>query len=199
MKKINPFDKGYFYSEDLKNMGFKHVGTNVKIAKNCTIIGLENINIKNNVRIDGGVTISCKHGNLNIGNYIHIGGNCHLACAGGITLDNFSGLSQGVRVYSSTDDYSGKSLTNPTIPSTYLKTITKPVNIGKHVIIGSGSVILPGVVIGMGSSVGALSLVTKPLNNWGVYFGIPVKKLKNRSKVLLEKEKEFLKSLIDKI
>ncbi|MDA9559164.1 acyltransferase [Alphaproteobacteria bacterium] len=199
MKKINPFDQGYFCSEDLKNMGFKNVGTNVKIAKNCTIIGLQNINIKNNVRIDGGVTISCEHGNLNIGNYIHIGGNCHLACAGGITLDNFSGLSQGVRVYSSTDDYSGKSLTNPTIPSTYLKTITKPVNIGKHVIIGSGSVVLPGVVIGMGSSVGALSLVTKPLNNWGVYFGIPVKKLKNRNKSLLEKEKKFMKSLIDKI
>ena len=65
--------------------------------------------------------------------------------------------------------------------------------------IGSGSVIFPGVIIGMGSSVGALSLVTKPLNKWGVYFGIPVKKLKSRNKILLEKEKNFIKSLIDKI
>ncbi len=195
MKKVNPFDQGYFYSEELKVMGFKHIGTNVKIAKNCTIIGLENINIKNNVRIDAGVTIACNHGNLNIGNFVHIASNCHLSCTGGIILNSFTGLSQGVRVYSSTDDYSGKSLTNPTIPSAYLNTIVKPVNIGKHVIIGSGSVILPGVSIGMGSSVGALSLVTKSLNEWGVYFGRPVKKLKNRNKNLLEEEKKLMKSI----
>ena len=199
MKKVNPFDQGYFHSEELKVMGFKYIGNNVKIAKNCNIIGLENIDIKNNVRIDGGVTIACAHGNLNIGDFIHIASNCHLSCSGGITLNSFSGLSQGVRIYSSTDDYSGKSLTNPTIPSNYLKTITKPVNIGKHVIIGSGSVILPGVSIGIGSSVGALSLVTKSLNEWGIYFGMPVKKLKNRNKSLLEEEKKLMKSLINQV
>jgi galactoside O-acetyltransferase len=127
-----------------------------------------------------------------LGNYIHIGGGCYLGCAGGITLSDFAGLSQGVRIYSSTDNYTGDSLTNPTVPHKYLKTKIAPVVLGRHVIIGSGTVILPGVTIGEGSSVGALSLVSKSLDGWGVYFGAPAKRLKARSKDLLEMEKELI-------
>ena len=106
-----------------------------------------------------------------------------------MVLEDFSGLSQGVRIYSGSDDYSGASLTNPTVPSEFLNGKKKLVKIGKHVIIGSGSVVLPGVSIGEGSSVGALSLVTKSLDAWGVYFGTPVKKLRDRKRDLLEQEK----------
>ena len=91
-------------------------------------------------------------------------------------LSVFSGLSQSVRIYSSSDDYSGKSLTNPTVPKKYLNVKIKPVVIGRHVVIGSGSVVLPGANIGNGSSVGALSLVTKSLEEWGIYLGTPAKK-----------------------
>ena len=64
--------------------------------------------------------------------------------------------------------------------------------VGRHVIIGSGSVVLPGVTIGEGSSVGALSLITKSLEEWGVYFGSPAKKIKSRRKDLLEQEQTLL-------
>ena len=64
--------------------------------------------------------------------------------------------------------------------------------LGRHVIVGSGSVVLPGVVIGDGCSVGALSLVTKSLPEWGVYFGAPVRRLRARSKRLLELEQRLL-------
>ena len=73
------------------------------------------------------------------------------------------------------DDYSGQSLTNPTIPKEFLNIKKKSVNIGKHVIVGSGSVILPDVSIGEGSCIGALSLVNKSLESWNMYFGSPVK------------------------
>ncbi len=36
-----------------------------------------------------------------------------LSAGDGIVMEDFSGLSQGVRIYSRTDDYSGKFLTNP--------------------------------------------------------------------------------------
>lgn len=186
--KPNPFDPGYFKSEELTQFGFKSVGDNVSIAKNCTIIGLENISIGNNVRIDGGATLACHSGGLNIGNYIHIGANSFLACGAGVILRDFSGLSQGVKIYSVSDDYSGDSLTNPSVPKEYLKTISAPVVLEKHVIIGAGSVILPGANIGEGSAVGALSLVTQPLDEWGVYAGIPAKRMKDRSKDLLNQE-----------
>jgi galactoside O-acetyltransferase len=192
---VNPFDSGYYETEDLHKFGFNQIGENTKIAKNCTILGLKNIKIGHNVRIDSNVIIAANSGYLNIGNYIHIAGSCYLGCSGGITLSDFSGLSQGVCIYSTTDDYTGNSLTNPTVPNKYTKVKTARVSLGRHVIIGSGSVILPGVTIGDGSSVGALSLVTKSIDEWGVYFGLPVKRLKSRSKNILLLEKELLKEV----
>ncbi len=187
-----PFNQGYHRTEQLREMGFKFVGENVQIAKNCTIIGLENISLGDNIRIDGGVTLACASGYLKIGSYVHIGGGCHITCAGGVELSDFSGLSQGVRIYSGSDDYSGNSLTNPTVPKKYLNVTVKLVLIGRHVIIGSGTVVLPGVKIGNGTSVGALSLVTKSLAEWGVYLGSPAKRIKARKKDLLEQEKLLL-------
>ena len=107
-------------------------------------------------------------------------------------MSNFSGLSQGVRIYTRTDDYSGKTLTNPTIPKKFTGIKSGKVTLGKHVIIGSGSVILPSVTIGDGSSVGALSLVNKNLEEWGMYFGSPAIRIKNRSKSLLTLEDKYL-------
>ena len=188
----NPFDHGYYNSDELRSFGFGAVGDDVVVAKTCTIIGLANISIGNNVRIDGGVTLASHSGFLRLGSYIHIGTGCYLACGGGITLKDFSGLSQGVKIYSVTDDYSGDSLTNPTVPKHFLNVTSEEVVLEKHVIVGSGSVILPGVTIGEGSSVGAQSLVTKSLDDWGVYFGCPVRRLKARRKNLLDQEKKLL-------
>jgi acetyltransferase-like isoleucine patch superfamily enzyme len=181
----NPFDRGYYTSEELRNFGFKQVGQNVKIATTCTIIGLENISLGNNIRIDDHVTILARTGSLELGDYIHLGGGSYLGCTAGIKMADFSGLSQGVKVYSCSDDYTGKHLTNPTVPRKFLNVRNGEVGLGKHVIIGAGSVILPGIQIGEGSSVGALSLVTKSLEEWGIYFGCPAKRLKSRSKDLL--------------
>jgi len=187
-----PFNDGYYNENELANFGFKSVGTNVQIAKNSTIIGLKNITIGSNVRIDGYCAIVANgDGWLHIGSYIHIGGWCYLSAGDGISLEDFSGLSQGVRIYSRTDDYSGRHLTNPTVPEHFTSITQGPVILKKHVIVGSGSVILPKVTIGEGSSVGALSLVTKSLEPWGVYFGSPVKRLKGRSKRLLELESQL--------
>lgn len=189
---MNPFNPGFHNEDDLKEVGFKAIGHNVRIAKNCTIIGLENIEIGNNVRIDGYCSIiAADSGWLKLGSHIHIGGYCLLSAGDGIQMDNFSGLSQGVRIYSSTDDYSGNHLTNPTVPERYTGITRGTVALRRHVIIGSGSVILPRVIIGEGSSVGALSLVTKSLESWGVFSGCPAKRLKDRSKRLLELEAEL--------
>jgi len=191
---MNPFNPGYYNERELRDVGFKSIGRNVQIAKNCTIIGLENISIGNNVRIDGYCSIiAADKGWLEIGSYVHIGGYCLLSAGNGIILNDFSGISQGVRIYSRTDDYSGKHLTNPTVPEKFTELSCGTVTLGRHAIIGSGSVILPKISIGEGSSVGATSLVTKDLESWGVYFGCPAKKIKNRSKQLLELESMLMK------
>ena len=192
---MNSFNTPYFTEKELKEFGFKAVGKNVRIAKNCTIHGVENISIGDNVRIDGFTTIISSGGFLTLGSFIHIGGYSFLSAGSGITFDDFSGTSQGVRIYSKSDDYTGDSLPGPMVDKKYSKVITGEVTICRHVIIGSGSIVLPGVKIGVGSAVGALSLVTKNLPEWGVYFGSPAKKIKNRSKKILNLESEFLTKL----
>ncbi len=188
----NPFNPGYYNEEELAGFGFKSIGTNVQVAKNCTIIGLSNISLGSNIRIDGNTTISAYgKGWLDIGSYIHIGGCCFLSAGEGITMKDFSGLSQGVRIYSRTDDYSGKYLSNPTVPEKFTNITGGTVTLNKHVMIGPGTVILPKVTIGEGSVVGALSLVTKSLNPWGVFWGSPVKRIQDRSQQLLELECAF--------
>ena len=121
-------------------------------------------------------------------NYIHIGTNSFLACAGGITINDFSALSPGVSIYSVTDDYLGDGLTNPTVPKEFLNVTSSPVVLNKHSLIGSGSILLPGVSIGEGASIGALSLVNKSVAAWGVYVGSPAKRLRARNKNLLKME-----------
>ena len=188
-----------FYSEkELKKFKFRSIGKNVLIKKNVGLYFIENISIGNNVRIDDNVIIvaSKKENPVIIGNYVHIASNCYLAGSAGIEMSDFSGLAPGVQIFSSTDDYTGKKLTNPTVGKSYIGGKSGKVTLEKHVIIGAKSIILPRITIAEGSAVGALSLVNKNLDSWGVYFGIPVKKLKNRFKNILKIENNFLKKNI---
>jgi galactoside O-acetyltransferase len=185
-----------FYSEkDLKQFKFQSIGKNVLIKKNVGMFFIENISIGSNVRIDDNVIIvaSKKGSTVKIGNYVHIASNCYLAGSDGIEMMDFTTLAPGVLIFSGSDDYSGKKLTNPMVGNPYIEGKSGKVTLCKHVIIGAGSVVLPDVTIKQGSSVGALSLVNKDLNPWGVYAGIPAKKIKNRHKDILKLEKKFLK------
>lgn len=184
-------DPGYFSSPELRKMGFQEVGDNVKVAKNITVIGLESISIGSNVRIDGYTVISAGRGNLKIGNYVHIANGCHLVCANGIEFHDFSGIAHGVKVYSASDDYTGLGLTNPTVPQDLTRIKFGRVIFKRHVIVGANSVILPGVILGEGSAVGALSLVNRNLDEWGLYSGVPVRKIKERAKDILKLELEI--------
>jgi len=190
------FGLTHYTEDDLKGEGFRSLGRNVRIAKNCTIIGAENISIGSNVRIDGYCTlVATGAGYINLGSYIHIGGNCVLLAGKGIVMDDFSGLSWGVQVFTKSDDFSGRYMTNPTVPEQYTGVKGGAVKLGRHAIVGSNAVILPKVTIGEGVSVGALSLVSKSLDEWGVYSGVPAKLIKQRSNKLLSLEKEFLNEL----
>jgi len=193
---LNPMNPGYYSENDLRNFGIKQVGRNVRVAKNCTLIGPENVSIGNNVRIDGYCTIVASgEGLLHLGSYIHIGAYCLLSAGSGIDIKDFAGLSHGVQVYSRTDDYSGNSMTNPMVPEEFTDVTRGKVTINRHVIVGASTVILPKCQLAEGCSVGALSLISKSLDPWGVYFGTPAKRLKDRSQNVLQLEQEFLATM----
>lgn len=188
----------FYTEEELKNLGLKRYGENVLISRNSILYHPEFLELGDNVRIDDFTTIS---GKVVLGSYIHIAQFCSLyGGEAGIFMENFSGLSSKSIIYATSNDYSGYSMTNPMVPSKY-KTTDKnePVYIKKHVVIGCMSVILPGITIGEGSSVGAMSLVCKNLDEWGIYAGIPAAKINNRSKRILELEKDFWEDIYKKV
>ncbi|MNP64306.1 dTDP-4-amino-4,6-dideoxy-D-glucose acyltransferase [compost metagenome] len=67
----------------------------------------------------------------------------------------------------------------------------------RHVIVGTNAVIFPGVTLAEGCAVGAMSLVTKSTVPWGIYTGIPAKRIKERSRELLKRESEFLEEYMN--
>jgi acetyltransferase-like isoleucine patch superfamily enzyme len=182
----------YHTQEQLESLGFKHVGKNVKVSEKASIYNCEQIEIGDNSRIDDFCVIS---GKIRIGRNVHIAPFCLVAGGEkGIIFEDFTGLAYHVQVFTQSDDYSGRTLTNPTIPDKYKKELKKEVVIKKHTIVGAGSIIMPGVILGEGTSVGALSLVRKNTEEWSIYLGNPAKKIKNRKKDLLELEKEYLEN-----
>jgi acetyltransferase-like isoleucine patch superfamily enzyme len=185
-----------FYSdEELAKVGFRHLGVNVKIKRNSGLFFVENISIGDESRIDDFTIIVASRELVNIGRNVHIAAHCYISASDGFVMDDFSGLAPGVNIYTSSDDYTGKMMTNPTLPRNLIGGPHGPVKLGRHVIVGANTVILPNVDIGEGSSVGCQSLVTKNLEPWGIYAGSPVRRLRERSRDLLKLENEFLRNL----
>ncbi len=178
-----------FYSEEeLKNIGLGSVGENVLISRRASIYSPDKISIGDNVRIDDFCILS---GSIKLGSYIHISAYTALYGSNGISMDDFSGLSPRVTVFSSIDDFSGEYLINPMVPKSLTKTTGGLVKIDKFCQVGSHTVLLPGIVLAVGVVVGAMSLVKKDLEEWGIYAGVPAKFLKKRKKDLLGKYKDF--------
>ena len=182
----------FLTEEQIKAMGFHHVGENCLLSDKASYYNCNNIIIGNNVRIDDFCVLSAGIGGIEIGSHIHIAVYSSLIGAGKIVLKDFCNISSKVAIYSSNDDYSGQFMTNPTVPSQYTNVTSSDVIIGKHVIVGSGCVILPGVTLETGVAVGALSLVNKNCKEFGVYIGSPVKRIKERRKELLNLETQLL-------
>ena len=181
-----------YTEQELRDLGVKSLGKNVQISKKASLYGCENMVFGNNVRIDDFCVIS---GKLVFGSYVHITPYCLVAGGDeGVFFDDFTTLAYRCTVFTRSDDYSGDTITNSMIPEEYrYKTIKEPVYIKKHAIAGAGSIIFPGCHLEEGVSLGANSLLIKPTEPWGMYVGSPAKRIKDRSKKLLEQEADFLK------
>lgn len=183
-------ETSYYSIEELSELGLKSFGKDVRLSRKASLYGVSNISVGNHVRIDDFCILS---GNITIGNYVHVNPYTGIyAGKAGVVLDDFVNLSSRITIYAVSDDYSGNFMTSPLLPETVTNIRQAQVHIAKHVIIGTSSVVLPGVQIGEGCAIGAMSLVKKNCPAWGVYAGIPCVYLKERSKKLLEfEQREF--------
>jgi len=182
----------FLSQQQLESMGFRSLGKNVRISDKAAIYNPEQIEIGDHSRIDDFCVVS---GKVSIGRNVHIAVFCNVAGGSeGITFEDFSGLAYGCHVFSQSDDYTGRTLTNPTVPARFKREFKKAVRLGRHCIVGTNSLIFPGVILAEGCSVGAMSMVTKSTEEWGVYSGIPARRLKDRKRDLLVLEQAYLDS-----
>ena len=182
----------FLSQKEISNIGFGQVGKNVLLSNLAQYYNPSKIFIGDNVRIDDFCILSADKP-MKIGNNVHISAYCGLFGRYGIEIKDFSGISPRCSIFSSTDDFSGDYLIGPTVPDKYRNEISGKVILNEHVQIGANSIVLPGVVIGKGTAVGAMSLVKENLESNKIYAGIPVKFIKNRNKKLFDLSKKYLK------
>lgn len=177
----------------LDDLPFKHLGKNVKISTITSFYNTKEISIGDNSRIDDFCLLK---GPLVIGRYSHVSPFCLISASlAPILIDDFVGISYSTSIFTSSDDYSGATLSNPLIPAEFKDVAHGAVIIKKHVLVGANSIIMPGVIVGEGCAIGALTYVNHSTNPWGIYAGIPAKRIKERKQDLLKLEEEFLKTV----
>lgn len=186
---MSSYNGRFLREAELRALGLGQVGDNVAIHDTCVLVGTEQISLGSNIRIDPFCVITAAGGWLRVGDFVHVGSHCSIAAASGVELADFAGLSAGVRIFSRSDDYSGKFLTNPTVPPAFTAPHAKlPVRLGRHVIVGAGAVILPEAELSEGAVVGAGALVNRSLAAWGIYAGSPARRIGDRHTDLLADE-----------
>ena len=182
----------FLAANQLRDLGFMSLGTGVLISDKASIYNPESMEIGDYSRIDDFCVIS---GRVSIGRNVHIAIHSNVAGGSdGVVLDDFSGLAYGCQVFSQSDDYSGTTMTNPTVPAEFKAVRKNAVRIGRHSILGTSTVVFPGVQIAEGCATGALAVVTKSTEPWSIYAGNPAKRVKRRNQGLLELEKAYLAS-----
>ena len=172
----------FYNNNELVALGLKSFGNNVLISRKSSIYSPEKISIGDNVRIDDFCILS---GQITLGSYIHISAFCALYGAFSIEMEDYTGLSPRCTVFSASDDFSGNFLISPMVAKEKTNVTGGKVLIKQFSQIGAHCVILTSLTINEGVVVGAMSLVNIDLDEWGIYAGIPAKRIKDRKKELL--------------
>lgn len=165
---------------ELSALGFAHFSEDALVSRRALVLNPANISIGRFARIDAFCILSGGDEGLSIGRNVHIAAHCTVMGRGQIHIGDFAGLSVRCSIFSSNEDYSGDSLTNPAVPERYRNVTSGPVTIGAHSILGAGTVVLPNVTIGESTAVGALSLVRRDLPSGVIAIGAPARVIGQR-------------------
>jgi dTDP-4-amino-4,6-dideoxy-D-glucose acyltransferase len=157
----------YLTEKQLSLIGFRSIGKNVLISDKCSIYNEKNISIGDNVTIKDFCILSAGKGGIKIGSNIMIEPYSSLRGEALIVVEDHCIISSKVEILSSSNDYKG----------VIDHIISDGIVIKSDSIIGEGSLILPGVTIGILSSIGAKSVVKKSIPSNEIWAGVPAKKI----------------------
>lgn len=172
---------------------FKEIGKEVEFFEPVTFINERAIVIKEKVRFSEYALIAGGQGTY-IGNFIHIANHVSIIGGGLCIIEDFVGICAGARLITGSDDILGDGIPSPMVSNEFRSFYRSYVICKKHSFIGTNVVIQPGVIIGEGVVVGSGSVVTKDLEPWGIYMGVPAKRVAERKKeIILSMEPEIYK------
>ncbi|MGD0331153.1 MAG: acyltransferase [Nitrososphaeria archaeon] len=175
--------------EELKQ--FASVGDNVQIDSSVQFVHPENVSIGSNVRVDAFTIITATH-KITIGNYIHIAAFCQLQTSGGeIIIHDFAGISSRCSLFTASDDYVDGFMTGPMVGEQFKKLDKGNIVLHRHAIVGCNFIIMPGITLCEGASVGALSFVNKDVNAYTVVAGVPAKQIALRDREQLQEMEQM--------
>lgn len=172
----------------------KRCGENVIIGKTVRIRYPELVEIGDNVIIDDFTYISTT---LHLESNVHIAAGCKII--GGrqavVKMGMFSTLAPNVVLSAGSDDYLS-GIATPMVPVEYKGNYeVGHITLGRHCIVGANSTVLPNVALGEGACLGAQSMAKRDLEAWGLYAGVPARKIKSRDADRInELEKKFWES-----
>ncbi len=106
---------------------------------------------------------------VSIGNHSHIGERCHLRGGGRIVIGEWCQIANHTIIATGNHPIDGGRY--------YGRTIVKDIVIGNNVWIGSGAIILPGVIIEDNSVIAAGAVVTKCVRKNTIVGGVPARKI----------------------
>lgn len=178
----------FLSTEELTNLGFISFGNNVLISDKASIYNPEHMIIGSNVRIDDFCILS---GQITLGDYIHIAAYSALYGKFGIEMESFTGLSPRCTIFSASDDFSGHYLISPMVSEQFTEVTGGLILIKRLSQIGAGTIIMPNITINEGVAVGAMSFVNIDLQEWGIYAGVPARKINERDRTCTELAKKF--------
>lgn len=178
----------YLSQQELESIGFASIGEKVFISDKVSFYNPSKISIGSYVRIDDFCLISAGEEGIEIGNFVHISCYATLMGRSKITIHDWVAISIKATILSSTSDFSGEFIPElrefddlNELNNGMVNVISNPVVFETNTGIGAHSLVLPGVTIGKGSAIGALSVVYEDVNPWGIYLGNPVRFVKKRS------------------
>ncbi|HIX06486.1 MAG TPA: acyltransferase [Candidatus Fournierella pullicola] len=149
------------FREPLIKRAFAKCGTNVHVAQGCSIKGIENIFVGDGCTIGPGAVLWSTRAKIFIGEKVITGPNITI-----ITGDHRIDL-----------------------PERFLADVTdeeklpendQDVRIEDDVWIGANAIILKGITIAQGCVIAAGAVVTKSTEPFGVYAGVPARRIKDR-------------------
>ena len=165
------WQRGRLWTRFVLRRSFGDIGKGSVIVAPLVLRGVRNIHIGSQCAIYENVWLACEsdEGRIALGDNVYLGHDVHIHSVDPITIGDGCMIADGVLVSSGE---------HPPGNNRHIVVSSGPIFIGNRVFLGQRSMVLGGVTIGDGASVGANAVVTRDVAPGAVVAGVPARSLR---------------------